>query len=254
MWEFTDRNRVGLINNYFLLAFLFNLVPYHHCLPLFFHPIIGNYPHTHTSSLSANYSFSHSLFLLSVPLPFVFVFFSFSLPHWLSFTRCPLPRTDQSILQQSVRAFLRGGREDCSGWAFLLFLRWQRHRGAIDSSTELHSLLMLECLMLWRFSQTEIDRAELCTVHLNLQLFKIFFFPRQVVSEQVLFQCLYEKTWWGSCMRQTLKPVGHLGGVAEWFVLMQRTVLIQQLFCMTCSCMAMGAEWTWQPSLLHLVK
>lgn len=176
MWEFTDRNRVGLINNYFLLAFLFNLVPYHHCLPLFFHPIIGNYPHTHTSSLSANYSFSHSLFLLSVPLPFVLFFFSFSLPHWLSFTRCPLPRTDQSILQQSVRAFLRGGREDCSGWAFLLFLRWQRHRGAIDSSTELHSLLMLECLILWRFSQTEIDRAELCTVHLNLQLFKIFFF------------------------------------------------------------------------------
>lgn len=165
MCEFTDRNRVGFINNYVFLAFLFNLEPYHHCLPLFSAPSLV-ITHIPTPPLFL------SLILLSLPLSSLcspsicFVFFFFSLPHWLSFTLCPLPPTDQSILQQSVRALLWGGREDCSGWAFLLFLRWQRHRGAIDSSTELHSLLMLECVILWWFSQTEI--AELCTVHLNL--------------------------------------------------------------------------------------
>lgn len=135
------------------------------------HWLLPTYPHLLSF---CRLFFYHSLFLLCSPS--ICFFFSFSLPHWLPFTLCPLPRTDQSILQQSVRALLWGGREDCSGWAFLLFLRWQRHRGAIDSSTELHSFLMLECVILWRFSQTEIDRAELCTVHLNLYIHGIYIY------------------------------------------------------------------------------
>lgn len=64
---------------------------------------------------------------------------------------------NQSILQQSFQALFCRGRWE---WAFLLSLRWRRHRGAFDSSTGPHSSLMLECVILWQLIQTEIDRAE----------------------------------------------------------------------------------------------
>lgn len=117
---------------------------------------------------------------LSVITPSVFSLSPFHLFNFspsLCLSGCLLlsaPSTDRPIHPPTACAGLalrrEGGREDCSGWAFLLFLRWQRHRGAIDSNTRLHSLLMLECVILWRFSQTEMERAESlkCAVHFNL--------------------------------------------------------------------------------------
>lgn len=109
-------------------------------------------------------------FLLSVLLPFI-PSFSLSLPHCLLFTFFFFRQSNPSSNSPSRPRSAGGeGGEGCSGWAFLLSLRWQRHRGAIDGSTGPHSSLMLECVISWQLGPTEIDCAEFlkCTVHFNL--------------------------------------------------------------------------------------
>lgn len=147
-------NRAGHLNNHFLFVFLSYLMLHHHCLPLFLAPsLIMTHKLTPPLCLSVCPSFI-ALFRWLFSLFFFHLFFFF-LPLFASlFVICSLPRppTDRSILQLFVRALVCRGREGFSGWEFLLSLRWQRHRGAIDSSTGPHSLLMLECVILWHSS------------------------------------------------------------------------------------------------------
>ncbi len=148
-------NRAGHLKNYFLLVLLSYLVLHHLCLPPFLAPSLIM---THKLTPPLCLSVCPSFIALSRPLFSLFFFhlFFFSpLPLFASLFviySLPRPPTDRSVLQQSVRALVCRGREGFSGWAFLLSLRWQRHRGAIDSSTGPHSLPMLECVILWHSS------------------------------------------------------------------------------------------------------
>lgn len=147
--------------------------------------------HARTSSVCLSVCLFFPLahcFLLFVHLPFLFA--SLAVCHLLS----------ASFFQQTNIHPLKvhlgcgwGGREGCSGWAFLLSLRWQQDRGAIDSSTGPHSWLMLECVISWQFSHTEIDRAEFlsCTVHFGFSALRVL-----LRGPQVMIRCcfLFEET------------------------------------------------------------
>jgi len=91
-------------------------------------------------------------------------FVSLSSLLYLSFTLCPLPPTDPCILQQWSQGLGGGGgcgEEGGGKWMSIPAVsEVTRHRGAIDGSPGPHSLLMLECVILWRFSHTEMGRAE----------------------------------------------------------------------------------------------
>lgn len=124
-----------------------------------------------------------SLFIFHSSLP-VLLFVNYSLP----------PFSNRPIHPLKVHLGCGwGGREGCSGWAFLLSLRWQQDRGAIDSSTGPHSWLMLECVISWQFSHTEIDRAEFlsCTVHFGFSALRVL-----LRGPQVMIRCcfLFEET------------------------------------------------------------
>lgn len=164
--------------------------------------------HARTSSVCLSVCLFFPLahrFLLFVHLPFLFA----------SLAVCQL--LSASFFQQTNIHPLKvhlgcgwGGREGCSGWAFLLSLRWQQDRGAIDSSTGPHSWLMLECVISWQFSHTEIDRAEFlsCTVHFGFSALRVisFYADRKWWSDVAFCLKRQEK---GSCMRHVLKPVDY---------------------------------------------
>lgn len=121
-------------------------------------------------------NFTHFVFfsLLNCPIPIPPLFSALCPPPSLSLTGGHL--LSCSFIQQTGPSFgtvvwgvkrkkkketsRDGRREGCGRWAFRLFLRWQRHSGAIDSSAALGTLLTMECEILWWFSQTEMDHAE----------------------------------------------------------------------------------------------
>lgn len=132
MCEFTDRNRVGFINNYFFLAFLFNLEPYHHCLPLFSAPSLV-ITHIPTPPLS--------LSLLSLPLSSLcspsicFVFFLLLFASLVVIYSLP-PSSDRPIHPPTVRPGLALGREGGLQWMSIPVVsevtaaqrsHWQQH-------------------------------------------------------------------------------------------------------------------------------
>lgn len=122
---------------------------------------------THTVTPPLNLSFLRHSLLPTILFSLLFLPFVFS-PCLCLAVRQPLPLSTRRLIRPPAAcAGLGLRREGRGGWAFLLFLRWRRHRGAIDSSTGPHSLLMLECVISWQFSHTEIDCAEFlkCTAH-----------------------------------------------------------------------------------------
>ena len=140
---------------------------------------------SHLLPLCPCLSFFHRVLLptvfFSVLLPFIFflplfvtLFVIYSLPPSSDQTN---PSSKSLSRPRSGEGGRGGGMAGCSGWAFLLSLRWQRHRRAIDSSAGPHSLLMLECVILWQFSLTEIDCAELLQGTLRY-IFYLFFSPQ----------------------------------------------------------------------------